>query len=96
MAVNDSEDVEMVDDYSRRHRGIARSDFCFADCFILYKLIDMLRGRITFKCQACGHVFEGLDIEDRMTAASMPMPCQKCGAQCLPKQGGWLSRLLGL
>ena len=24
------------------------------------------------------------------------MRCPKCGAQCLPKRGGWLSRLLGL
>lgn len=56
----------------------------------------MLRGKTTFKCEACGNVFEGLDIEDNATAGTMPMRCPKCGAQCLPTRGGWLSRLLGL
>ncbi len=56
----------------------------------------MLRGKTTFKCDACGNVFESLDIEDNATAGTMPMRCPKCGAKCLPKKGGWLSDLLGL
>lgn len=56
----------------------------------------MLRGKITFKCDACGNVFVGLDIEGNATAGTMPVRCPKCGAHCLPKTGGWLGRLLGL
>ena len=56
----------------------------------------MVRGTTTFKCEACGNVFEGLDIEDNATAGTMPVRCPKCGAHCLPKRVGWLSRLLGL
>lgn len=56
----------------------------------------MLRGKTKFKCDACGNVFESFDIEDNATAGTMPMRCPKCGAQCLPKKGGWLSRLLGI
>lgn len=51
----------------------------------------MLRGTTTFKCDACGHVFEGLDIEDNATVYTMPQPCPKCGAKCLPR-GSWLRR----
>ena len=86
----------MVDNHSRRYCRTACGYLRFTDCFIFYKLTDMLRGTTTFKCDACGHVFEGLDIEDKATAGTMPMRCPKCGAQCLPKKGGWLSRLLGL
>lgn len=53
----------------------------------------MLRGTTTFKCDACGNVFEELDIEDNATAGTMPM--RWCGAQCLPR-GSWLRRLLGI
>ena len=56
----------------------------------------MLRGTTFFHCQTCGNVFEGMDIEDRMTAGTMPQPCPKCGAQCLPKKGGLIGRLFGL
>ena len=56
----------------------------------------MLRGTIKFKCDICGHVFQGLDIEDRMTAGTMPQPYPKCVAQCLPKKGGLIGRLFGL
>lgn len=56
----------------------------------------MLRGKTKFKCDACGNVFESFDIEDNATAGTMPMRCPKCGAQCLPNEGGWLSRLLRL
>lgn len=68
----------------------------FAYCFILYNLINMLRGKTTFKCEACGNEFEGFDIEDNATAGTMPMRCPECGAKCLPKKGGWLSHLFGL
>ena len=56
----------------------------------------MLRGTTKFKCDICGHVFQGLDIEDRMTAGTMPQPYPKCVAQCLPKKGGLIGRLFGL
>lgn len=96
MAVNDSKDLEMAYHNSRCHRRNTRGYLRFTDCFILYKLINMLRGKTKFKCDACGNVFESFDIEDNATAGTMPVRCPKCGAQCLPKRGGWLSGLLGL
>lgn len=96
MVINDSKDLEMADYHSRCNRRIACGNFRFADCFILYKLINMLRGKTKFKCDACGNVFESFDIEDNATAGTMPMRCSKCGAQCMPKKGGWFSDLLGL
>ena len=41
----------------------------------------MIRGKTKFKCDACGHVFEALDIEWQATAYSQPMPCPKCGSR---------------
>ena len=41
----------------------------------------MLRGTTIFKCDDCGHTFEGLDIEWNATAYSTPMPCPKCGSR---------------
>ena len=46
----------------------------------------MLRGKETFKCDNCGHIFEALDIEWQATAYSQPMPCPKCGSRhTMPK-----------
>ena len=46
----------------------------------------MLRGKISFKCDDCGHIFEALDIEGRATVYSQPMPCPKCGSRhTMPK-----------
>ena len=56
----------------------------------------MLRGTTFFHCQTCGNVFEGMDIEDRMTAGTIPQPYPKCVAQCLQKKGGLIGRLFGL
>lgn len=40
----------------------------------------MIRGRIKFKCDKCGHTFEDFDIEWRATAYSQPMKCPNCGS----------------
>ena len=40
----------------------------------------MIRGRKTFKCDACGHTFKAPDIEWQAMALSQPMPCPKCGS----------------
>ena len=46
----------------------------------------MLRGKKTFKCDDCGHIFEALDIEWQATTYSQPMPCPKCGSRhTMPK-----------
>lgn len=39
----------------------------------------MLRGTKTFKCEKCGHIFEGPDIEQNATIVSAPVRCPKCG-----------------
>ena len=46
----------------------------------------MLRGKISFKCDDCGHTFEAFDIEWRATVYSQPMRCPKCGSRhTMPK-----------
>ena len=48
--------------------------------------LTMLRGKITFKCDNCGHTFEALDIEWQATVYSQPMPCPNCGSRhTMPK-----------
>lgn len=54
----------------------------------------MLRGTTKFKCEACGNVFESFDMEDVMTAGTMPMRCPKCGAMA-HKKDSILSRIFG-
>ena len=46
----------------------------------------MLRGKKTFKCDDCDHVFEALDIEWQATVYSQPMPCPNYGSRhTMPK-----------
>ena len=50
----------------------------------------MIRGRIKFKCDKCGHTFEDFDIEWRATAYSQPMKCPNCGSyHTMPKSILW-------
>ena len=52
----------------------------------LETLTTMIRGKIKFKCDDCGHVFEALDIEWQATVYSTPMPCPMCGSRhTMPK-----------
>ena len=46
----------------------------------------MLRGKKTFKCDDCDHVFEALDIEWQATVYSQPMSCPNYGSRhTMPK-----------
>lgn len=39
----------------------------------------MVRGFKIFKCEKCGEVFKGIDMEWNATAFSAPVPCPNCG-----------------
>ena len=55
----------------------------------------MLRGTKKFKCDHCGHVFIGPDLELNATVASAPVPCPKCGnmTNSAPGIWGWIKSL---
>lgn len=40
----------------------------------------MFRGKTTFICDECHHLFRAPDIEYGCTAYSVPQPCPKCGS----------------
>ncbi len=40
----------------------------------------MIRGKTLFKCDKCGKIFLGVDIEYMATSLSQPIECPGCGS----------------
>ena len=51
----------------------------------------MIRGKTTFVCPGCGHVFESWDIEDNASVRTAPASCPRCGT--LSPKAGMIDRI---